>query len=346
MVKDLGKADDIQESLDSLESRGGQFLRMPEGKTPIYILNSEYSDGYVHWVKTAEGNQRIICAGGLEGKGFAPDECGICKYVAELYQRAKKIESKHGENDDVKSLRRIAGRTRAKYEAHFLAVKGELVKEKQKDGSKRSVPDFDEGQVGILTFTRQQFEDFISLRKSEEFPFMKDGNDLVNRVILVDKKKRGGSDFATSKFIPSKHVTDPPDVEYEEDDFDLDEAFAADEQQVERAVEYLRSGKVESDDDEDVELEDEEEDEDEEEEEEVSDDFLNDVEDEEEEEEEEASDDEEEDDFEDDTPGEEEEEPPKKKTSSKRRSTKPQSAAGSKKSTASTKRKGSSKRSR
>lgn len=344
MAKDLGKDDDVQESLDSLESRGGNILKIPEGKTPVYILNGKYADGYAHWVKLAEGNARVVCAGGTEAKGWAPEECDLCTRVAALFKRAKTIEQKHGDTDEVKSLRRVAGRIRAKYEAHFLAVRGELVKEKQRDGTKRAVPDFDEGRVGILSFTRQQFEDFVGLRKSETFSFMKDGEDLTNRVLLLDKRKRGDSIFATTEFIPSKRVSDPPDVEYEEDEFDLEEDFVVDTERIEGAAEYLKGGGgTKDDDEEDVEFEDEEE-------EDVDDDFLDDVDDEEEKSKPKkskkgrkvAEEEEEDDDFEDDIPGEDEEEDEDEEKPKPRTKTRKKTSAASKSKSRSTKRRGTS----
>jgi len=276
MARDLDRADDVQESLDSMETQGN-ILRIPEGRTPVYILNSEYADGYAHWVKAKGGgvSPRVVCAGGVEGKGWVPEECPICALVAALYKKAKSIEAKHGETDEVKTLRKSASNIRAKYEAHFLAVKGELVKERVK-GGKKMVPDFEDGQVGILSLTRQQFEDFVYLRKSDKLPFMKDGEDLTNRIIVLDKRKRGKSTYATTEFIPSKRTSDPPDLEYDEEEFDLEEDFEVDEDDLENAADLSRKSKDDDDDDfedDDVDFEDDDDDDDDAA---IDDDFLDD----------------------------------------------------------------------
>ena len=260
-----------------MESQGSNLLRIPEGKTPIYILNSEYADGYAHWVKVKGGgvSPRVVCAGGIAKKGWDPDECPLCAIVASLYRKAKSIEAKRGETEEVKALRKTAGNIRAKYEAHFLAVKGELVKVKVKGGKSKKVPDFEDGQVGVLSFTRQQFEDFIALRKSAHFPFMKNGEDLTNRILILDKAKRGKSTYATTDFIPAKRTSDPPEVEYDEDEdeFNLEEAFEVDEIDLDKAADLFQKGGKEPEDDdvdEDVDFEEDDDDED------VDDDFLDD----------------------------------------------------------------------
>ena len=254
MAKEIDNEEDVQGSLDSFERSGSNVLKIPEGKTPIYLLSGEYQDGYVHWVNIAGNITRVVCLGGVEGRGWAPDECPICKYVAEMYGKAKKLEESHGKEDKrVKALRKKAGRLRAKYEAHFVAAKGELVREKTGSGKKRFVPDFEDCDVGILSCTKQQFEDLTSIRKSEKYPFMNGGKDLLNRPIVVDKRKRGDSIYATSEFIPSKRTSDL-DVDYDEDELGLDSDFEIDEESAEAVVELLQKP-AESTDEDDVEFE-------------------------------------------------------------------------------------------
>jgi len=238
MSKKLTNDDDVQQSNESFENEGGRILKIPEGKTPVYLLSDDYADGYVHWVNLPDGTRtHLICAGGLEGKGWAVDSCPVCGRVASLYKMAKAIEGKDKERADV--IRKRAGSMRAKYEAHFLAAKGEMVKEKRGD-KKVSVPDFEEGVVGILSMTKQQFESFTGLRSDPNYPFMKGPADLVNRVFVLDKEKREGSTFATTIFHPSKNQSDAPDVEYEADDFDdLEADFEIDTDALADAAELL-----------------------------------------------------------------------------------------------------------
>jgi hypothetical protein len=240
MSKKITNDEDIQESADSFESQGGKNLKIPEGKTPVYFLSEDYADGYVHWVTLPDGGRkRLVCLGGLEGKGWQPDDCPICGLVARLYKTAKDAEKKDGETSGVRALRKRAGGLRAKYEAHFLVAKGEMVKEKNKEGRKVFVPDFEDSTVGILSMTKQQYELFTGLRSNESYPFMKGAPDLVNRIIVLDKAKRGESNFATTEFIPARAKSDPPEVEYDADDFDLEEDFVVEEEEVSSAAELL-----------------------------------------------------------------------------------------------------------
>jgi hypothetical protein len=251
MAKSLTDEDDIQGSLDGSANQegGGKNLKIPEGKTPIHILSEDYADGYIHWAKLPDGSlKRLACLGGLEGHGWVPDTCPLCGVVAQLYKQAKSLEKEEGETAEVKKLRKKAFDLRAKYEAHFLAAVGELVREKDaKTGNKIFVPEFDQGKVGILSMTRQQYENFTALRNSESFEFMKGPEDLINRVIILDKAKRDGSAFATIEFIPSKRQSESPKIEYEADDFDLEEDFELDEDTCNEVVELIGSFDEEDD---------------------------------------------------------------------------------------------------
>lgn len=248
MARSLENEDDVQAAHDSFEDQNtSKVMKIPEGRTPVYFLSPSYEDGYVHWVTLPEGGRkRLVCAGGLEGKGWATEECPICGIVAKLYRQAKEIENEHGKTDEVEQLRKRASGMRAKYEAHFLVAKGEMIKEKR-DGKKVLVPDFDEAEVGILSMTRQQYESFTALRSSDAYPFMKGSADLVNRVIVLDKAKRGDSAFATTEFIPAKSKSDAPDVEYDEEEFDLEEDFAFDGEELESVAELLDVSDYDSD---------------------------------------------------------------------------------------------------
>lgn len=235
---------------------GGKNIKIPEGKTPIYILESDYHDGYVHYVRGPDGKpMRVVCAGGIEGKGFKPDNCKICKETLELYQQAKALEAdgdKHGAAD----LRKKAGNIRASYNAEFIVVVGEMMLVRGKDGKKVKVPDFenDSVKVGVLTMTEKQYKDFTGLRNNEIYPFIKTGKDLTNRVFVLDKQKRDGKSMATIEFIPMKSASDKPDIEYDPDDFNTEADFEIDEDRIEQAYKMITRS---SDDDDDTQFDDE-----------------------------------------------------------------------------------------
>ena len=282
MSKQLDNDQDVKQSLDSMES-DGKTLKIKEGRTPVYILDSTYEDGYIHWI----GGKRIVCAGGLEGRGWAPDVCACCKKVEAAFKKAKQLEGKS--KKAAEKTRGTARGARAKYEAQFLAAVGELVVMKDpKTGNKRKVPDFDEARVGILPFTAKQFEDFTGLRSNENFPQIEGPEDLLNRVIILDKKKRGESKYPTIEYIPAKSPSDPPEIEYDRDEFDLAESFIIDEEAVINGAKLfdapaVRTEDVDSNDDEEENVDNYEADEDDfdeddiDTEDDVDDDFLDDV---------------------------------------------------------------------
>ena len=269
MPKDFMAEEDVQESLDSQSRGDGRTLTIPEGKTPVYFLSGSYADGYIHWVSLPDGSRvRVVDPDGLEGRGWTPDTNPITKYCQTLYKEAKAAEDA-GQEKKAKALRARAGQMKPRYEARFLVAVGELVRVKKKDGSKGFEPDFEGAKVGILALTRKQFDDFVALRKSERYPFIKSPQNLLDRPIILDKRKRDDAMFATIEFIPSRHPMDPPDVEYDADDFDLDSDYEADEEQVAKLAKLLR-GAAKDDDDDEVELDTADDDDD------LDDDFLDD----------------------------------------------------------------------
>ena len=254
----LDKEKDIAHSEESLSEPGqSKNLKIPDGKTPVYILSPDYADGYVHWLSLPDGSRlRVVCGGGLEGKGFAPTECALCKKTVETYRAAKNSTDKK----EAMILKEQGNQMRAKYSAEFIAAKGEILWEKDKStGKKTPVPDFDEAEVGILNLSQKQYRDLIGLRGSQKYPFIKTGGDLLNRVIILDKGKHedtpgSSGGFSTVIFIPSKRTSDAP-VEFDTKEFDTKADFEIDEDQIKSAVDLLE-GEYEE-----VELEDEDEDE-------------------------------------------------------------------------------------
>jgi len=247
-MKDFYNDKDTKESQEALES-GGKILTIDQGKTPIYVLESGYEDGYVHWVRVkGQGSQRVVCGGGLEGKGFAPDECGLCKHSMDIFAEARELDDA-GKTSRAAKVRQQGNDLRAKYEAHFLVIKGEVVKIKdQKTGKKRAVADYEDGKVGVLAMTKRQYQDFLALLNGEKYPYVETKKDLLNRSIILDKAKRGDAMYATIEFVPSRNKTNKPEVEYKVEDF-LTDVFVIDTEQIDKAVALLSGSGVAHEDD-------------------------------------------------------------------------------------------------
>lgn len=258
MGKKLTDEQDVQATKKSF-SHDSKILKFDENsKTPIYILSIDYEEGFVHWVETLDGRRmRVVCGGGVEGKGFDPANCKICNHLVEGYREARALEGEDKQEAD--KMRKKLNQMRANYSAELLAAKGELLKVKDaKTGKKTLSADFDEYEVGVLALTETQFNALTGLKDSEQYPHVKTYGDLVNRVIIVDKRKRDkggkGAMYATIEFQPLKAKSDPPDVEYDPDDFDLSEDFVLDEERIEQAFALL-SGEEDYDEDVDADIE-------------------------------------------------------------------------------------------
>lgn len=301
----LDNDQDVKETKDAFEgSSSTKIIKIPEDvRTPIYILDPNYEKGYAHYVKIGGKITRVVCAGGLEGEGWAPDVCKLCAYALSLFQEAKKLAAR--KPNASKKLKKEASDIRATAAAELIVAKGELITIKdRKTGKRKTIPDFEgEGvEVGVLSLTKKQFDDLTGLKSSEEHPYVKTGKDLMNRPIVLDKKKRDGKMYATIKFIPAKKPLPVPDIDYDEDELDISEDFEIDEDKIQEAYELL-TGEADYDED----------------------DFEDDAYDYEDDEEEDFEDDEE---FEDDD--EEEEERPKKKKKGKSTKKKKSSKLGKK----------------
>jgi len=321
MAKSLGKTEDIQQTSASMES-GGQslYLSIPDSKTPWYLLGLEYTSFFSHWYEGPQGRRSVVCAGGVEGGGFATDDCEICEHTLELYQEGKRLREEENEQAAGNKLKNRANDIRGKGAVVLKAIRGQYVLIKDKNGKKHQEADFEldpdnedsNVDVGLLSLSEAQWEGLTGMINGEHTPFIKDGKQLATRVLFTKKERRKGK---TTKYTAvvwgaEKEETDMPEVEIskELDELDLDELGVIDVDEVTKVAAYLTGQDSEDvDDDEEVELEDDSEDE-------PDDSYLDDVEDDEEPGDDETPAD---DDFEDDIPWEEEEEaedPPKRTT--------------------------------
>lgn len=237
-MKSLSNDADVQQSQEMIE--GGNFdsqiLKIKEDvPTAIYLLNKgAYVDGYVHWA-TVDGNRaRIPCMGGDEGKGFAPRDCDLCQLALDYYQEAKNTN----DPKEADRLKQLGNDIRAKYEAQFLAVKGEMAIDV---ANQKRVPFYggNLGEVGILSLTKAQFEALMGCLDQQKYPFMKSKKDLVNRTLIFEKTKVDNNRYATTFIKPYETAHDVPQVEYNPEDFDFESAFKVDAKLTEQTIRAL-----------------------------------------------------------------------------------------------------------
>lgn len=262
MKRTLERDEDIRASQQATEGTSGfARLKIPERKTPWYILDLNYVDGHVHYVEFPDGSKRRIkCLGDDTSGGFAPDDCPICAYTLALYQKAKALRNE-GMTSRADKLKKKANDMRGSYEAHFVAVRGALLMQRV-NGKKVWTADFDFGedlededraQLGILSLTAAQFNGLVEMVRDEQYPFIKGGADLGNRVLFTKKEasSRQNSSFKIVKWSAAKEQSDPPELPEGtnlEEMFDLESHFKKDEDIVNKAYDLL-SGVVSSGDD-------------------------------------------------------------------------------------------------
>lgn len=241
-MKDISNEDDIRESRHATRSQG-RVLRIEQGRTPIYLLDSKYEDGFAHWIQMPSGDKvRIPCGGGTEGGGYAPDVCPICDICKEQYRQARAMEQS-GRKDSGGKLRGATNSMRGKYEMYFLAAKGELNVLSLEGGKKRYAVDFEDAQVGLLSLTKKQRDDLLAV--PGELAHMGGKDDLLNRYIVLDKKIRGEDDYNTIEFQPAKKPTPMPEVEWDSDEINLEGLFDVDTEELERIAGIVLGDEVE-----------------------------------------------------------------------------------------------------
>ncbi len=195
-MKSLSREEDVQTTKKAMEQPPSWFIGIPDKKTPWYFINLDYADGYVHWYDIGGGARRVVCAGGLEGKGFATEECPICAYVLELYQDAKRLKQE-GEDAKAKQLKDRANNLRAGPEVQFKAIRGQRTLLKTRTG-KKWIADWDMEDedttvaVGVVSLSTSQFDGLTAMINGEKTKFIESGDDLGNRVMWTAKERRKG----------------------------------------------------------------------------------------------------------------------------------------------------------
>jgi len=244
----------VRESQQATQS-SGNYIRVKEGeKAPIYFLSSKFEQGYEHWIDIGGSPNRIPCAGGMKGKGYAADDCPLCALAQEHFNSAKKLASA-GKSSAAKAEKDLAFKIRAKYAMYFIAAKGERNVVSVK-GEKQFKIEFDNAQVGLLSLTKANRDAFAACKA--KYDYIVQNKDLFNRYIIFDKRKRGEDEFSSVEFIPAKKPSEKPDVEIPED-VDLDSVFEVDMAQIKKVAKAFRAGDFEEEDDSNVDLEDEDE---------------------------------------------------------------------------------------
>lgn len=253
-MKSLGNQEDVQSTKKAMEQNPSWFLNIPDQKTPWYFISLDYADGFVHWYDVGGGARRTLCAGGLEGRGFDPDNCPICAYVLEQYQEAKRLEQE-GDEAKAKQVRDRANRMRGKFEIHFKVIRGQRALVKTKTG-KEWVADFDMSDsdssagVGIISLSQAQFDGLIGMIKGPGTEFIENGEDLGNRILWTSKESRKGKKggkYSAVVWSADEATSEMPEVEIPEEllEKDLGEDFVLDPEELEKVYTLISGQELE-----------------------------------------------------------------------------------------------------
>ena len=265
-MKSLSKEEDIQSTRKAMEQEPSWYLSIPDKKTPWYFINLDYADGFVHWYDSGGLARRVVCAGGLDGKGFATDDCSLCAYVLELYQEAKRLKE-DGQTARATQMKDRANRLHGKAEVQFKVIRGQRTLMKTKDG-KEWIADWDMEEedstagTGIISMSEAQFDGFTGMIKGEHSTFIESGDDLGTRVMWTAKerrKRKGGGKYNAVVWSADEEESEIPDVVIEEEllEMDLGKNFVVDFDEVDKVYELVSGQQIEEpDEEEQVELED------------------------------------------------------------------------------------------
>lgn len=242
---------DVENTLKSFSANDKQsmFVRIPKERTPWMFWSAEYYKLYQHWVDGDNGRYSVACAGGNEGKGWAPDVCAICRYVKDVYAHSRALASS-GRAQESDNVKKKGNTIRAKASVLFKVVRGQYVTEVvQETGKRRRVAYFTPGEgeentceLGLLGLTKAQFEKLIGLRNAPDTAaFIKDGSDYLNHVFWTEKRQSGNSSFEVVHWGAEPQITELSSVSISKElqELNLESLGIVNSDDMKRAIEGL-----------------------------------------------------------------------------------------------------------
>jgi len=224
--KDMDKI----EKADKKSKRG--FIKISDERNFIRLAAKDIRTEFTHVLNM--GDDRFIqhvCLGGIDGDGYAPDDCPDCGQAKKHWDKRKEImndpkfsKSRRLKSDaDIEYKAGMALQTQKR--SMMKAVYGEAVKEKI-DGKIKFVPEWEE-EVKYLPITSAQLTK-LKVTIFEDYDFMKSTDDLINRNLCFEKKKKKnkkGGKYTEVEIKPSKKKSNAPEISNDLDDLDLDTIF-------------------------------------------------------------------------------------------------------------------------
>lgn len=230
----LSKKKDTDKTISSASKQSGR-IKLDDGHNFIFLLSEDYGEGFLHFFKTENGISVRLCKGGLEGKGWAPDECEGCSCANTIFSAKKKF-LKDGDKKTADHLNKKGNDVRASYSATFQAIKFKTVqvksgvtKKKLKNGkikkviNYKDIPVLEDYEVDKLSLTYSQIKMLIAIPEKlndegeEMYPWIENTEDLTKYILDFHKYKVGESDKYTrvAEIIPTKKKCSLEDFEIE-----------------------------------------------------------------------------------------------------------------------------------
>lgn len=215
--------EDRKVTKDAHSGGGGNILKLEEGHNFVVFLDSEYEQGFIHWVKSGGQNFRRTCVGGIQSKGWNPEECELCALALEMYEMKKEALS-DGDKRLSKDYNDRGNDIKSNYQAIVPAIMGSVIVERKKNKKtgemeKIYVPDFEEFEIGKLALTHPQINKLLDRVEKLNLDEDEVPEYMTTHVIDFIKKKEGDKKYAEVKKVRiSKKSFDVESLEIDEDD--------------------------------------------------------------------------------------------------------------------------------
>jgi hypothetical protein len=260
MGKNLANEEDRRGSQEMSEGSGNRkFLKFPDVITPFYFPPLDYADGHVHWVHLPNGNKmRVPCLAGSDAASLS-DECGICARSIGMYKEAKQTrDNPRASKDDrlqAEALKKEADGLRRRFECQMVAIQGITVtlrgavkagKQTYRHEAEFPTEGDQVAKIGIISLSDSQYKTLVGLVSNPEYPFMKEGKDLQNRVIWSFRGKNESGNQKVFFRPESKTISTPLELGEGWTGLDLTKGFTKNPELVAKVIRLLDG--VEQDD--------------------------------------------------------------------------------------------------
>jgi hypothetical protein len=250
-----------KKDVDKLKEKGKtNILKIKREKPFIRILGPEFVSEQTHIFQVGPKQYRSsVCLGGIEGGGYAPDDCPVCAEAQIHWEAKKKLKDgkKSTKKDAQAKIEHEYGKDmQARKQTAMIAIQGESVKAKNKKGKTITVPEWSK-EPGILPLSEAQDRKLREdIWEDENFDYMENKyDDLFNRTLKFNKVKKKNSDSGEIMIVPAKKPSKAPEVEGDFPDLEKFFSYKTKAEMLKDIKEWKKYKGLIEDDDDDEEVE-------------------------------------------------------------------------------------------